>query len=102
MRRSDWSSDVCSSDLFETSMRAFVRSAFISSVSTSLPSRRSLGGLSQGGETRGGRNLRPWDVSRAWVVSEAEVDRKGGVLGKGVSVSVDIGGRRIMKKKTKD
>src|SRR3546814_6151137 len=73
MRRSDWSSDVCSSDLFETSMRAFVRSAFISSVSTSLPSRRSLGGLSQGGETRGGRNLRPWDVSRAWVVSEAEV-----------------------------
>src|SRR3546814_16899023 len=34
-------------------------------------------------------------------VDTAEIDRKSGVSGKGVSVRVDLGGRRFIKQKTK-
>src|SRR3546814_9935309 len=69
MRISDWSSDVCSSDL----------------TCCSCWDRNSADGLAT--------PRRPRSVM-------ANTDRKSVVLGKSVSVRVDLGGRRIIKKKT--
>src|SRR3546814_8622758 len=71
MRISDWSSDVCSSDLIRTAHRA-------------IPPRRAQHLLRQG---------------RARHRRRAHQDRKSVVKGKSVSVRVDLGGRRIIKKK---
>src|SRR3546814_1979619 len=82
MRISDWSSDVCSSDLADMN-----------------------GG---GGEPAVGlgmcawRELRPVHAECApFMVDQAARDRKRVVSGKSVSVRVDLGGRRIIKKKKK-
>src|SRR3546814_13208975 len=75
MRISDWSSDVCSSDLPDHG-----------------PAWRHL--LLRG-RGRGDRTQ-----SDAWSPqTEISGDRKSVVLGKSVSVRVDLGGRRIIKKK---
>src|SRR3546814_18162791 len=76
MRISDWSSDVCSSDLREHELTAAQRDV--------------------AGDVRGqhvGRELDPREA-------DVQRDRKSVVEGKSVSVSVDLGGRRIMKQKT--
>src|SRR3546814_18833242 len=93
MRISDWSSDVCSSDLF------------------------GLATLSQGGAQAAASSI-PVTVVQPnvgqqdkWVGSKADAnfaklarlttpkeDRKSVVLGQSVSVRVDLGGRRIIKK----
>src|SRR3546814_2071000 len=70
MRISDWSSDVCSSDLF-----------------SGLSSTRGLAGAGRGGRTPSGISVIPL------------LDRKSVVEGKSVSVRVDLGGGRITKKK---
>src|SRR3546814_17069140 len=80
MRFSDWSSDVCSSDLAK-----------------------------RGGPGNGGRRSyfgrRTTDESPCPCVAQerrarsAGQDRKSGVQGKSVSVRVDVGGRRNIKKK---
>src|SRR3546814_7994480 len=89
MRISDWSSDVCSSDLVE-------------------------GRRLQGGEDpRAGRiDARAGGVALAQEGRQrlhlvalqviADPDRKSVVSGKSVSVRVDLGGRRIIKKKNKN
>src|SRR3546814_14215454 len=88
MRISDWSSDVCSSDLFvppaedSTGWSGTVLSA--SAAVEFVPvSRSAVSG------------------SAAWLVSGGATrrDRKSVVEGKGVSVRVDLGGSRIIKKK---
>src|SRR3546814_12215521 len=83
MRISDWSSDVCSSDLF--------RSA-------------ATGGSddpAQPGTLRGRRGyVRPANSSGRDVPDTIlSRDRKSVVSGKSVTVRVDLGGRRIIKKK---
>src|SRR3546814_12728510 len=97
MRISDWSSDVCSSDL--------------ACRSTDL---RSLEGKSgppaSSGRTPfcGGSSSLRLCVRRGWgpavrshpYCSNAAEDRKSVVSGKSVSVRVDLGGRRIIKKTT--
>src|SRR3546814_11592248 len=90
MRISDWSSDVCSSDLKKSRSRWSGR--VFALEETPLPKERS-------GETgqfsvnwRGAvrrRNIRPASL---WRSEERRV-------GKSVSVRVDLGGRRIIKKK---
>src|SRR3546814_13534024 len=87
MRISDWSSDVCSSD---------------------LPAARSLGLRHRlPGEGRaGGLQARPRDgrlTDRDGKPIRAGLtgDRKSVVEGKSVSVRVDLGGRRIIQKKNK-
>src|SRR3546814_20407646 len=110
MRISDWSSDVCSSDLgynwFKDPDRPWAnvrvdlcpQSAPCSGVGDSV----SL--LRLGDKTRAAdANLIPI-LDRAlpadiWARRKGIVDRKSVVEGKSVSVGVDIGGRRIMKKK---
>src|SRR3546814_1749980 len=76
MRISDWSSDVCSSDLepklLETQLSAILRAGAHGPVRILLP-----------------------------MISSVGQDRKSVVEGKSVSVRVDLGGRRIIKKKKK-
>src|SRR3546814_7697520 len=75
MRISDWSSDVCSSDL-----------STLSDVVKQLERRLGVRLLQ-----RTTRVVRP--------TLDGEADRKSVVEGKSVSVRVDLGGRRIIKKK---
>src|SRR3546814_11968988 len=72
MRISDWSSDVCSSDLLGRPAR--------------YPPRRGGGASGLQGLLRSRRTAE---------------DRKSVVYGKSVSVRVDLGGRRVIKKKEK-
>src|SRR3546814_19780487 len=100
MRISDWSSDVCSSDLLDRNSRQ------ISPAKSKAPGRcpggrdcykvgkrRPLCNGSQG----------PWKVSRVRCIrkrrgSQQTEDRKSVGWGTSVSVRVDLGGRRIIKK----
>src|SRR3546814_12239285 len=101
MRISDWSSDVCSSDL-RCRSRGFVRergrkdnrcvrglrACPLSGWERARQPATARGGETYGRLTAGGRN----DGRRAR-------DRKSGGSVKGVTVRVALGGRRIIKKK---
>src|SRR3546814_17687761 len=91
MRISDWSSDVCSSDL-QRVVRHGLRAQ-----------RGVLAGRGAGGRPLrrlAGRGLfRRVDVQPG--DRRQQGDRKSVVEGKSVSVRVDLGGRRIIKKKKK-
>src|SRR3546814_17144657 len=94
MRISDWSSDVCSSDLWRCSGRALLRGL---RMPDELPA-----GCHYSRRTR---LLDEWRLAvRVWRKDrsepERERDRKSVVEGKSVSVRVDHGGRRISQKKT--
>src|SRR3546814_17861594 len=99
MRISDWSSDVCSSDLI-TAMKIAEQRRQIGTTMTHVSrivealverlegaSRRVVPGAEPGG---GARKL--LDATRSLL------DRKSVVEGKGVSVSVDLGGASITQK----
>src|SRR3546814_19186507 len=102
MRISDWSSDVCSSDLGIAGLPEIRASAEDRSVE-----RR--GKLQQAREQgivvhRNRRRLENCDARVRFQNldhSHQGADRKSVVSGKSVSVSVDLGGRRTIKKKTK-
>src|SRR3546814_14371690 len=83
LRISDWSSDVCSSDLFEQQRRRFGDAV----------ERGARGELARVGQ-RGLVHIVAFAGKRA----AGERARKSVVLGKSVSVRVDLGGRRIIKK----
>src|SRR3546814_16829417 len=106
MRISDWSSDVCSSDL----------------QPCALLSRRQRGGRCRGGQHQGDRLPRAGEPARPGAAADGgaaaprrrapadrplerprrrAVDRQSVVEGKRVSVSLDLGGRRIITKKKK-
>src|SRR3546814_15077400 len=93
MRISDWSSDVCSSDLHGALLRG--------------PAAPDAVRLSQGGRRLpgrvGGHGAGAVDAARSARGdadgSAQEPDRKSVVEGTSVSVRVDLGGRRISKKK---
>src|SRR3546814_13973795 len=95
MRISDWSSDVCSSDLPKQLLDAPEGAA--------LATRRGPGHGSCWLSPREGAGSCPPETRRAGCASAtrgAARDRKSVVKGKSVSVRVDLGGRRIIKKKT--
>src|SRR3546814_14771433 len=90
MRISDWSSDVCSSDLDRAQCRGDVLAV--------------LGGDHHAQRiddpvTRERVDLEPQLVGRQHLLALHREDRKSDVWGKSVSVRVDLGGRRIIKKK---
>src|SRR3546814_16717995 len=92
MRISDWSSDVCSSDLRDRRRRG------------GLPHRLQLFGILPArchGLYAAGQIWRVERVGELHAARQPGPDRKSVVSGKRVSVRVDIGGRRtITKKKT--
>src|SRR3546814_10962127 len=97
MRISDWSSDVCSSDLEEIEAQGF---EIVAIAGTSMGAL--IGGIHAAGKL---------DVYRDWVCALAKFDvlrlldwtfsgdRKSVVSGKSVSVRVDLGGRRTIQYK---
>src|SRR3546814_13377967 len=91
MRISDWSSDVCSSDL-----NAFYRTAPFRKMPDRFRPQSGpypRGGIGTIGQGKGcAAAPRPESCPK-------DRDRKSVVEGKGVSVRVDIGGRRSIKKK---
>src|SRR3546814_15847043 len=130
MRISDWSSDVCSSDLGAFCVQAARASARGSSSSVlfmpgtpcggMLPTRGRAGrGCSAGGRGDGGHQQQQRRAQRHAVHGErgeavrldvaqqpfdrdeGGEDRKSVVSGRSGSVRVDLGGRRILKKKKK-
>src|SRR3546814_15062371 len=103
MRISDWSSDVCSSDLHEifeqrrTALAGFQRILIIRNPVTEIVGeigrapRALIAGVLMKLAALAGDSL---DCRRAG-------DRKSGVSGKSVSVRVDLGGLRLIKKNKK-
>src|SRR3546814_18434994 len=81
MRISDWSSDVCSSDLRRARVRQTRRGAVRRQARAAAGECRRLPVAGNRGSERG-------------------PDRKSVVSGKSVSVRVDLGGRRIINQKT--
>src|SRR3546814_20124282 len=111
MRISDWSSDVCSSDLLGDVVAALHRAAVVEEdewpsgmraeraqqiADRQVPPKGGSGGGSEGGRGGGGR------VRHVALGKGRHLDRKSVVEGKSVSVRVDLGGRRIIKKKTNE
>src|SRR3546814_14536749 len=95
MRISDWSSDVCSSDLllpllslsFPRDHQAAARTAAPLGLSMELDDREAGYAGAGCGDQAGNSDL-----------SQAALDRKSVVEGQSVTVRVDLGGRRIIKK----
>src|SRR3546814_11978200 len=94
MRISDWSSDVCSSDL-PVALDQMINGAFTAKLAfeqAELVKNERFAGKS--------RMKRQKIVNRPRCAVEAgEGDRKSVVEGKSVSVRVDLGGGRLIKKK---
>src|SRR3546814_16594189 len=88
MRISDWSSDVCSSDLVIADQAA--RRAAEGDARLAAARRTHIGEV-------GLADLHLFDHRARMFVVDVE-DRKSVVSGKSVSVRVDLGGRRIIKK----
>src|SRR3546814_12203121 len=97
MRISDWSSDVCSSDLFFDILDTMV---------AKCPEVRSNVGDGYWMVTRHedvrrvGQDWKTFSSAKGYVPNRP--DRKSVVEGKSVSVRVDLGGRRIIKKKKRN
>src|SRR3546814_20224351 len=92
MRISDWSSDVCSSDLMSVRPRNMPGNTEVGLIWSASPltniAARPMAKM------RAGRGVSA--ISRWRATSQ---DRKSVVKGKSVSVRVDLGGSRIIKKK---
>src|SRR3546814_18827022 len=118
MRISDWSSDVCSSDL--PGLPSAPRRSTAASQwcwrtwtrSSATPSGQVEGGddlVLQRAHLGRGAGARAWDVDADFALVAARLaahhhhavgqDRQSVVKGKSVSVRVDLGGSRIIKKK---
>src|SRR3546814_18770125 len=99
MRISDWSSDVCSSDLRISRFHA-VPLRTVNVTRKTAEQSRSLAKNTIGWRMRSASF--PWTPSRRPIPAIPACrwgDRKSVVSGKSVSVRVDLGGRRIIKKK---
>src|SRR3546814_5984954 len=110
LRISDWSSDVCSSDLCSTielypldlvrrGLDLGFAARFATPFSHSAPSPRDEADVSFCRPNRFAICASPFSRQRGR--RRYPLDRKSVVSGKSVSVSVDLGGRRIIKKKKK-
>src|SRR3546814_20823194 len=95
MRISDWSSDVCSSDLAD----AMRRHRALRPDRLRNPAQRLIQPPRQHRPETGCKR-RPRQIVKIADMAQAEpVDRQSDEWGKRVSVRVDLGGRRIIKKK---
>src|SRR3546814_20064084 len=110
MRISDWSSDVCSSDLGQTVLRGAGETQLqvtldrisrrhgvaVEVLPRAIPYRETLAAPA---EVEGRHKKQSGGRGQFGVVNMRFEDRKSGVSGKSVAVRVAIGGRRYIKKK---
>src|SRR3546814_14444029 len=103
MRISDWSSDVCSSDLQCPAPGAFEILERRTHAAAPQAAGLDLGGRDQcpqSGETiRRDQPMADQFTERGFDLAAHPIDRKSVGSGKSVSVPVDLGGRRSIKKK---
>src|SRR3546814_15494858 len=115
MRISDWSSDVCSSDLGADATLFFgvdqSRSlqhrqmfqkggqAHLKRFGETFDRRRAVQKAADHGAARWVRERVKDRIERRCFICHMVKDRKSDVWGKSVSVRVDLGGRRLIKKK---
>src|SRR3546814_12317827 len=97
MRISDWSSDVCSSDLAAPAFAGLVLPIAVVILVFLFAIQRS--GTARVGAFFGPVMLCYFAVIAVLGIISIVQDRKSVVQGKSVSVRVDLGGRRIIKKK---
>src|SRR3546814_17314747 len=95
MRISDWSSDVCSSDLSASWRSRGRRERKLRDRDEHLRSVAEFHHIASDHRSAGRRER----TARYIVKRATRLDRKSGVEGKSVSVRVDLGGRRIIKNK---
>src|SRR3546814_14222806 len=95
MRISDWSSDVCSSDLIWCTRDLLTHWGAAEIISTTPEEVRS--DLSDEDGVLSDHCMER--IARARRILQQDEDRKSVVEGKSVSVRVDLGGRRIIQKK---
>src|SRR3546814_12654206 len=101
MRISDWSSDVCSSDLVNSLLSPESMSSSAASRNRCTRFSARVRAESSDRATASSRQL--GGASAATSAPDALFgDRKSVVAGKGVSVRVDLGGCRIIKKKKQE
>src|SRR3546814_16942663 len=104
MRISDWSSDVCSSDLYAPFGRLIPCETVITVDSSSI--RTPIVGLITEDVYHAGQLVIPAGTEVHGTAQtdrkRERIDRKSVVSGKGVSVRVDLGGRRSIKKKNRE
>src|SRR3546814_13260818 len=94
MRISDWSSDVCSSDLVYFSLTALAAVAYgFAGMGGFDAVNHAMTTVSNAGFSTRDTSLAGFSPAVHWV------DRQSVVSGTSVSVRVDLGGRRIIKKK---
>src|SRR3546814_19378609 len=98
MRISDWSSDVCSSDL---SRRGHGEERAARAQDCRAPAVRSSLRRHHRRDHRRQPQPQAGTDRRSTATAGRSADRKSVVWGKSVSVRVELGGRRIIKKKTK-
>src|SRR3546814_20126667 len=94
LRISDCSSDVCSSDLSASASRATINSATVFPIACAAMSEADACPKAQA------RTSRPRLATRP-SLSRHTLDRKSVVMGQRVSVRLDLGGGRIIKKNDK-
>src|SRR3546814_19793221 len=96
MRISDWSSDLCSSDLGTRT-----KPASVVSLNSMMVMKSWIDRMKKASTTTSQANTSTRIVT-ALSKKVVKPDRKRVVKGKSVSVRVDLGGRRIIKKKNKE
>src|SRR3546814_17899404 len=102
MRISDWSSDVCSSDLGHDGVRVGAAGADRrrgEPVGIDQGERHGRGAVTQPRDADPGGICKAPGNRKINARKDCRHDRKSVVEGKSVSVSVDLGGRRILNKK---
>src|SRR3546814_14323184 len=105
MRISDWSSDVCSSDLLVIPSFGQDHAVGDNLDLAAIVGREDAPSLAilHVSVDHGGRDASvPKCISNVNGMSDSRTDRKSVVKGKSGSVRVDLGGRRIIKKKKKN
>src|SRR3546814_13525788 len=113
MRISDWSSDVCSSDLAAVALVGLGHQPVAAAQARVCAGGEQLAADDEGrvepafgqhaGQQRGGGGLAVGAGDRDAAAEAHQLGRKSGVWGKSVAVSVDLGGRReLINKKNKN
>src|SRR3546814_16580151 len=102
MRISDWSSDVCSSDLTTASGHATTAGTQAANAATSATAAATAKTNAETAETNAETAETNAETAATLASERVQKDRKSVVAGKSVSVRVDLGGCRIIKKKNKN